>query len=70
VEEGTGVNDGVNVAVGRLVLVAEGGTGELVAVKVEVGGSVRLGVAVLKLGMLVTPGVLVGTFGTQSTCPT
>ena len=64
------MNDGVNVAVGRLVFVAEGGTGEFVAVKVEVGGSVRLGVAVLKLGMLVTPGVLVGTFGTQSTCPT
>jgi len=66
--------DGVNVAVGRLVfvgaVVAEGGTDEAVIVKVEVGGGVRLGVAVLKLGMDVTPGVLVGTLGTQSTCPT
>ena len=41
------------------------GTGDSVTMNVEVGGSV--GVAVLKLGMMVTPGVLVGTFGTHST---
>jgi len=55
------VIDGVNVA-GMLVLV---GTGESVTMKVEVGGGGRLGVAVGKLGTVVMPGVLVGTFGTQ-----
>ena len=42
------------------------GTGDSVTMKVEVGGRVRLGVAVGKLGTVVMPGVLVGTFGTQS----
>ena len=42
------------------------GTGDSVTMKVEVGGRVRLGVAVGKLGAVVMPGVLVGTFGTQS----
>ena len=59
--EGNGVIDGVNVA-GMFVLV---GTGESVTMKVEVGGGVRLGVDVGKLGTVVMPGVLVGTFGTQ-----
>jgi len=59
------------VAVGGLVFVGavvDEGTGVLVTVKVKVGGRVGLGVAVL--GMLVTPGVLVGTLGTYNTCPT
>ena len=57
---------GMFVLVGTEVIV---GTGEAVTMKVEVGGKVRLGVAVLKLGTMVTPGVLVGTFGTQSNWP-
>jgi hypothetical protein len=61
----------VKVAVGGLVFVGavvDEGTGVLVTVKVKVGERVGLGVAVL--GMLVTPGVLVGTLGTYNTCPT
>ena len=58
--EGSGVIEAVAVA-GTFVLV---GTGDSVPMKVEVGGSV--GVAVLKFGTMVMPGVLVGTFGTQS----
>ena len=54
------------VLVGAEVIV---GTGESVMMKVEVGDGVMLGVAVWKLGMIVTPGVSVGTFGTQSRCP-
>jgi len=63
------VNDGVKVAVGGIVFVGEGGTDVSVAAIVALGGRVRLGVAVSKLGMLVTPGVLVGTLGTYNTCP-
>lgn len=55
---------GTFVLVGALV--AEGGTD----VSVEGGGEVKLGVAVLKGGKLVTPGVLVGTLGTYNTWPT
>ena len=65
VADGNGVIEGVAVA-GMLVLVgveAFVGTGESVMINVEVG------VAVGKLGMMVTPGVSVGTFGTQSNCP-
>lgn len=46
------------------------GAGVSVTGTVRVGCGVKLGVVVLKLGMLVTPGVLVGTFGTYNTCPT
>ena len=68
VGDGNGVIDAVAVAgtfvfVGADVIV---GTGESVTMKVEVGCCVGLGVAVLKLGTMVIPGVLVGTFGTQS----
>lgn len=59
---------GTFVSVGAVV--AEGGTAVSVCTKVEVAGGVRLGVAVLKLGMVVTPGVLVGTLGTYNFCPT
>ena len=68
VDDGKGVIEAVAVA-GMFVLVGAEvsvGTGESVTMKVEVGGWVRLGVAVLKLGIIVMPGVLVGTFGTQS----
>ena len=61
--DGNGVIEAVAVA-GMLVFV---GTGESVTMKVDVGCGVRLGVAVGKLGMMVTPGVCVGTLGTQST---
>lgn len=63
-----GAGDGVKV-----------GAGALVAVKVGVpksGVMVKVGVAVEGIGVLVlvavevTAGVLVGTFGTQSICPT
>ena len=54
---------GIFVLVGMDVFV---GTGESVMMNVEVGDGVILGVAVLKLGMMVTPGVSVGTLGTQS----
>ena len=57
---------GVAVGVAEGVRVSAGTVGDSVIMKVEVGGSVRLGVAVEKSGMTVTPGVLVGTFGTQS----
>ena len=63
----------MNVPVGSLVFVGmevDVGAGVSVAVKVEVGEGVILGVAVEKSGMLVMPGVNVGTFGTQSNCPT
>ena len=69
VGDGNGVIDAVAVG-GTLVLVGMEvivGTGESVTMKVEVGAGVRLGVAVGKLGMMVTPGVWVGTLGTQST---
>ena len=62
VGDGKGVIEAVTVA-GTFVLV---GTGDSVTIKVEVGDGVRLGVAVLKVGMMVMPGVLVGTFGTHS----
>ena len=62
VGDGKGVIEAVAVA-GMFVLV---GTGDSVTIKVEVGDGVRLGVAVLKVGMMVMPGVLVGTFGTHS----
>ena len=62
VADGKGVIEAVVVA-GTLVLV---GTGDSVTMKVEVGCRVRLGVAVGKLGTVVMPGVLVGTFGTQN----
>ena len=52
---------GMFVLVGAEVIV---GMGDSVTIKVEVGCNV--GVAVGKLGTTVTPGVLVGTFGTQS----
>jgi hypothetical protein len=56
---GTGDDVGmrVNVEVGHEVNVYVGGMG--VFVNVEVG----------KVGMIVTPGVLVGTFGTHNLCP-
>jgi len=63
--------EAVDVAGGALVLVgavvAVGGTGESVGMEVEVGME---GAAVFVFGTKVTPGVLVGTFGTQSLCPT
>ena len=66
--DGNGVSDGVAVG-GIFVLVGavvgEAGTGELVAV--DMAGWVWLGMAVL--GTLVIAAVLVGTLGTQSTCP-
>ena len=65
VADGNGVIEAVAVA-GMLVSV---GTGESVILKVEVGDGVVLGVMVGKLGMIVTPGVRVGTFGTHSNCP-
>ena len=66
VDEGKGVMEavavgGIFVLVGADVIV---GTGDSVTMKVEVG--CKVGVAVGKLGTTVTPGVLVGTFGTQS----
>ena len=66
VGDGNGVIDAVAVA-GMFVLVGAEvnvGTGESVTMKVEVGS--KVGVAVGKLGTTVMPGVLVGTFGTQS----
>ncbi len=69
--DGNGVIEAVAVA-GMFVLVGMDvsvGTGESVMMKVEVGDGVMLGVAVSKLGMMVTPGVRVGMFGTQSNCP-
>ena len=57
---------GMFVSVGAVV--AEGGKTVAVTVKVAVDGCVGMDVAVL--GMLVIPGVLVGTLGTQSNCPT
>ena len=57
---------GMLVLVGADVIV---GTGESVTMKVKAGNNVAVGVAVEKLGMIVTPGVRVGTFGTQSNCP-
>ena len=66
VADGNGVIEGVVVG-GTLVLV---GMGESVIMNVEVGKGVILGVTVGKLGMMVTPGVNVGMFGTQSNCPT
>ena len=62
VADGKGVIEAVAVA-GTLVLV---GIGDSVTMKVEVGDGVRLGVTVLKVGTMVMPGVLVGTFGTQN----
>ena len=62
VADGKGVIEAVAVA-GTLVLL---GTGDSVTMKVEVGDGVRLGVALLKVGTMVMPGVLVGTFGTQN----
>lgn len=62
VEDGKGVIEAVAVG-GMAVLV---GTGESVTINVDVGGTVKVGVAVLKLGTMVMPGVLVGTFGTYS----
>ena len=59
----------MNVPVGSLVFVGmevDVGAGVSVAVKVEVGEGVILGVAVEESGMLVMPGVNVGTLGTQS----
>ena len=67
VGDGKGVSDGVEVDTGTLVsvgAVVTVGTGD--SVGVEVGDGVRLGVAVGTLGILVMPGVRVGTFGTQS----
>ena len=63
----------VEVAVGMLVSVGAvvgEGAGVSVTGTVDVAGGVKLGVAVLKLGILVTPGVLVGTLGTYNNCPT
>jgi hypothetical protein len=62
VDEGKGVIEAV--AVGGIAVLV--GIGESVTMNVEVGGTVQVGVAVLKLGTMVMPGVLVGTFGTQS----
>ncbi len=67
--DGNGVIDAVAVA-GIFVLVGADvivGSGESVTMKVEVGDGVIVGVAVGKLGMIVTPGVWVGMLGTQST---
>ena len=58
--EGSGVIEAVAVA-GTFVLV---GTGDSVTMNVEVGDGVKVGV--VKVGMTVMPGVLVGTFGTHS----
>jgi hypothetical protein len=69
VGDGNGVIEAVAVG-GTLVLVGADvivGTGESVMMKVEVGANVE--VAVGKLGTMVTPGVRVGTLGTQSNCP-
>ena len=57
-----GVIVGINVSVG----IAVGGTGESVTMKmmVSVGMGVAEAVLVLKGGMTVMPGVLVGTLGT------
>ena len=62
VDDGKGVIEAV--AVGGIAVLV--GTGESVTMNVDVGGKVSVGVAVLKLGTMVMPGVLVGTFGTQS----
>ena len=67
------------VAVGAVVCVAEG-TGDAVGMNVDVevghdvnvggmGVDVKDGVELGKINVSVTPGVLVGTFGTQSFCP-
>lgn len=53
---------GVSVSVGTAVV----GTGESVTIKVCVGDGVSEGVLVLKVGITVTPGVLVGTLGTYN----
>ena len=74
---GIGVLEGVCVAVavgaGGLVAVLVGGekSGVLVAVLVGVERSgVLVGVMVgVRVSVMVMPGVLVGTFGTQSSCP-
>jgi hypothetical protein len=57
---------------GTLVSVGAGvfvGTGDSVTMNVEVADGRIPGVALGKVGMMVTPGVKVGTFGTHSTCP-
>jgi hypothetical protein len=62
-----GVGEEVEVGAGGLVAVRVGvpKSGVMVGVGVSVKGN---GVFVLK-GVAVTAGVLVGTFGTQSSCP-
>ena len=64
VAEGWGVIEAVTVG-GTLVSV---GIGELVTMNVEVAEGMCVQVAVG--GTMVTPGVLVGTFGTHKTWPT
>jgi hypothetical protein len=60
VAEGSGVIDAVAVAVAGMLV----GTGDSVTMNVEVGDGVKVGV--VKVGIMVMAGVLVGTFGTHS----
>ncbi len=67
---GIGVAEGGSLVFVGGTLVFVGMTVSVNGNGVSVNGSVGTSVGVPKSGIIVTPGVIVGTFGTQSRCPT